>query len=116
MKQLCKDYLFGDLKGPNHNCGKTLESDAVLDDAGQRTHRQLLGILLWLDFLDIQDAVCQLSIHVGTATTRDESNVKLRLKYRVGNSVCNKVVGCTLNVLGIPRTPQGYVLLMTDAD
>ena len=38
VKQLCKDFLFGDLKGPNHICGKTLESDAVLDDAGQRTH------------------------------------------------------------------------------
>ena len=46
------------------------------DESGQRRHRQLLGRLLWLDRPDIKNAVCQLPTHVGTATTRDEVNVK----------------------------------------
>ena len=45
---------------------------------------QLLGGLLWLDRPDIKNAVCQLSTHVGTATTRDEINIKRLLRYLVG--------------------------------
>ena len=49
-----------------------------------RRHRQLLGRLLWLDRPDIKNAVCQLSTHVGTATTRDEIDIKRLLTYLVG--------------------------------
>ena len=92
------------------------DMNAVLDDAGQRKHRQVLGRLLRLDRRDSKNAVCQLSTHVGTATARDESSVKRLLRCLVGNPVCNKVVGCKLNVSGIAGIPQGSVLVMTDAD
>ena len=49
-----------------------------------RRHRQLLGRLLWLDRPDIKNAVCQLSTHVGTATTRDDIDIKRLLRYLVG--------------------------------
>ena len=55
---------------------KVAESDTILDEAGQSRHRQLFGRLLWLDRLDIKNTVCQLPTHVGTATTRDERNIK----------------------------------------
>ena len=107
MKELCKDFGFGDLKGSNTVVfEKTLQSDAVLDDAGQRKHRQLLGGLLWFDRPDLKHAVCQLSTHVGTATTRDESNIKRLLKYLVGNPVCNKVVGRKFYALEIGHTAR----------
>ena len=115
MKQLYKDFGSGDLKGSNTLAfEETLETDAELDDAGQRTHRQWLGRLLWLDRPDIKNAVCQLSTHVETATTRDEGNVERLLRCLVGNPVCNKVVGCKLNVSGLADTPHGSVLVMTD--
>ena len=88
----------------------------MLDDAGQRRHRQLLGRLLWLDRPYIQNAACQLSTRVGTATTRDEVNIKRLLRYWVGNPACNMFVGCNLDVPGIAGTAQGSVLVMTDAD
>ena len=51
-KQLCNDFGFGDLKGSSTLAfEKTLEIDAVLDDAGQRKHRHVLGRLLRLDVL-----------------------------------------------------------------
>ena len=109
VKQLYKNFGFGELKGSD-----TLA--AVLDDAEQRKHRQLFGRLLWLYRLDIKSAVCQLSTHVGNATTRDESNVKRLLRYLVGNLACNKVVGSKLNVPGIASTPQGSVFVVTAAD
>ena len=116
-EQLYTDLGFGELKGSNTlPFEKTWESDAVLDDAGQRKHRQLFGRLLWLDRLDIKSAVCQSSTHVGTATTRDECNVKRLLRYLVGNPACNKVVGGNLNTPGIAGKRQGSVLVMTDAD
>ena len=37
--------------------------------------------LLWLDRLDIKNAVCQLSTHVGTTATRDEISIKRVLRY-----------------------------------
>ena len=83
--------------------------------AGQRRQRQLLGRLLWLDRLDIKHAICQLSTHDGVAITRDQVNVTRLMRYRAGNLVCNKVVGCKLDVPGIAGTPQGSVLVMTDA-
>ena len=92
------------------------DNDTILDESGQRRHRQLLGRLLWLDRLDIKNAVCQLSAHVGTATTRDEINIKRLMRYLVGNPACNMIVGCNLDVLGIADTPQGAVVVMTDAD
>ena len=69
-------------------------SATVLDDAGQCRHRQLLGRQLWLGRPDIKHVVCQLSTHVGTATTRDEINIKRLLGHLVGNPACNMVVGC----------------------
>ena len=84
--------------------------------SGQRRHRQLLGRLLWLDRPDIKNAVCQMSTHVGTATTRDEINIKRLLRYLNGNPARNMIVGCNLDVLGIVGTPQGSVVVVTDAD
>ena len=72
VTKLCKDFGFGELKGSNTlSFEKPDDNDTTLDESGQRSHRQLLGRLLWLDRPDIKNAVCQLSTHVGTATTSD---------------------------------------------
>ena len=92
------------------------DNDTILDEPGQRRHRQLLGRLLWLDRPDIKIAVCQLSTHVGTATTRDEINIKRLLRYLIGNFACNMIVGCNLDVPGVAGIPQSSVVVMTDAD
>ena len=117
MTKLCKDFGFGELKGSNTlSFEKPDDNDTILDESGQRRHRQLLGRLLWLDRPDIMHAVCQLSTHVGTATTRDEINIKRLLRYLNGNPACNMIVGCNLDVPGIAGIPQDSVLVMTDAD
>ena len=117
MTKLCKDFGFGELKWSNTlNIEKPDDNDILLDESGQRRHRQLLGRLLWLDRPDIKNAVCQLSTHVGTATTRDEINIKRLLRYLIGNPACNMIVGCNLDVPGIAGTPQGSVVVMTDTD
>ena len=87
-----------------------------MSDVWCGNHRQLLGRLLWMDRPDIKNAVCQLSTHVGTATTRDEINIERLLRHSVGNPACNMIVGCNLDVPGITGTPQGSVVVMTDAD
>ena len=92
------------------------DNDTILDESGRRLHRQLLGRLLWSDRADIKNAVCQLSTHVGTAATRDEINIKRLLRYLIGNPACNMIVGCNLHVPGVAGTPQGSVVVMTDAD
>ena len=92
------------------------DNDTILDESGQRRNRQLLGRLLWLDRPHIKNAVCQLSTHVGTATTRDEINTKRLLRYLIGNPACNMIVGCNLDVPGIAGIPQGSVVVMTDPD
>ena len=70
VTKLCKDFGFGELKGSNTlSFEKVAESDVILDESGRRRHRQLLGRLLWLNRLDIKNAVCQLPTHVGTATS-----------------------------------------------
>ena len=117
MTKLCKDVGFGKLKGSKTlSFEKPNDNDTILDESGQRCHRQLLGRLLWLDRPDIKNAVCQLSTHVGTATTRDEINVKRLLGYLIGDPACNMIVGCHLDVPGIAGTPQGSVVVMTDTD
>ena len=69
VTKLCKDFFFGELKGSNTlSIEKPDDNDTILDESGQPRHRQLLGRLLWLDRLEIKNAVCQLSTHVGTAT------------------------------------------------
>ena len=109
VTKLCKDFGFGELKGSNTlSFEKPDDNDTILDESGQRRHRQLLGRLLWLDRPDINNAVYQLSTHVGTATTRDEINIKRLLRYLIGNPACNTIVGCNLDVL--------RALAMTDAD
>ena len=114
---MCKDFGCGKPKGSNTlSFEKPDDSDTLLDESGQRRHRQLLGRLLWLDRPDIKNAVCQLPTHVGTATTRDEIDIKRLLIYLIGNPACNMVVGCNLDVPGIACTPQGSVVVMTDAD
>ena len=65
---------------------------------------------------DIKDAIFQWSTHVGTTTTRDEINIKGLLRYLVGSPSCNMIAGCNLDVPGVAGTPQGSVLVMTDAD
>ena len=73
VTKLCKDFGFGELKGYNtHKFEKPDDNDTILDESGQRRHRQLLGRSLWLDRPDIKNAVCQKKTRVGTATTRDE--------------------------------------------
>ena len=117
MTKLCKDFGFGELKGSNTlSFEKPVDNDTILDEAGQRRHRQLLGKLLWLDRPEFKNAVCQLSTHVGTATTRDEINIKRLLRYLIGNLACNMIVGCNLDVPGVAGTPQGSVVVMTDAN
>ena len=106
VTKLCKDFCFGELKDA---------SDTILDESGQRRHRQLLGRLLWLARPDIKNSVCQLPTHVGTATTRDEFNIKRLLRYLVGNPACTMIVGCNLDVPGIASAPQSSVVVMTDA-
>ena len=50
VKQLCTDFGFGELKGASDLAvEKQQEDDTVLDEDGQRQHRQLLGSLLGLD-------------------------------------------------------------------
>ena len=117
MTKLCKDFGFGELKGSNTlSFEKPDDSDTILDESGQRCHRQLLSKLLWLDRPEIKKAVCQLSTNIGTATTRDEINIKRLLTYLVGNPAYNMVVGCNLDVPGIASTPQGSAVVMTSAD
>ena len=112
-----KIFDFGELKGSNTlSFEKPVDNDTVLDESGQRRHRQLLGRLLLLDRRDIKNAVCQLSTHVSTVTTRDEINIKRFLRYLIGNPACNTIVGCYLDDLGIPCFPQGSVVVMTDAE
>ena len=116
VTKLCKDFGFGELKVPNTlSFEKPDDNDTILDESGQRHHRQLLGGLLWLDCPNIKNAVCQLSTHVGTATTRDEINIKRLLRYLMGSLACNIIVGCNLDVPGIAGTPQGSIVAMTDA-
>ena len=117
VTKLCKDFGFGELKGSNTlSFEKTDDNDTLLDESGQRRHRQLLGRLLWLDRPDIKNAICQMSTHVGIATTRDEINIKRLLRYLIGNPASNMIVGCNLDVSCIAGTPQCSVLVMTDAD
>ena len=117
VTKLCKDFGFRELKGSNTlNFEKPDDNDTILDEPGERRHRQLLGRLLWLDRPDIKNAACQLSTHVGTATTRDEINIKRLLRYLIGNLACNMIVGCHLDVPGIEGLPQGSVVVMIDAD
>ena len=117
VTKLCKDFGFGELKGSNTlSFEKPDDNDTILDESGQRRHRQLLGRLLWVDRPDIKNAVCPLSTHVGTATTRDEINIKRLLRYMFGNPACNMIVGCNLGVPGIAGIPQGSVVVITDAD
>ena len=108
---------LGELKGSNTlSFEKPDDNDTLLDESGQRRHRQLLGKLLWLDRPDIKNAVCQLSTHVGTATTRNETNLKRLLRYLIGNPACTMIVGCNLDVPGVAGIPQSSVVVMTDAD
>ena len=91
------------------SCAKTL----VLAKSRGPTHSVSRNLMtMMLDRL----AVCQLSTHVGTATTRDEINSKRLLIYLIGNPACNMIIGCNLDVPGIAGTPQGSVVVMTDAD
>ena len=76
----------------------------------------MLCRLLWFDCPDIKNAVCQLSTHIGPATHRDEAKVERLLRYLVGNQLCIKIEGCTLDVRAAAGTPAGSVLVMTHAD
>ena len=117
MTKLCKDSGFGELKGSNTlSFEKPDDNDTTLDESGQRRHRQLLGWLHWMDRPDIKKRSLSLSTHFGTATTRDEINIKRLLRYLIGNPACNMIVGCNLDVPGIAGTPRGSVVVMTDAD
>ena len=116
VTKLCKDFGFGKLKGSNTlSFAKPDDNDTILDESGQRCQRQLLGRLLWLDRPDIKNAVCQLSTRVGTATTRDEINIKHLLRSLIRNLACNMIVGCNLHFPGIAGIPQGSVVVTTNA-
>ena len=102
---------------PTHSVSrKSLKVIPFWTTLGKRRHRQLLGRLLWLDRSDIKNAASQLPTHVGTATTRDEINIKRLLRYLAGTPASNMIVGCNLDVPGIACIPQGSVLVMTDRD
>ena len=104
VTKLCKDFGVGELKGSNTLSFENLDDhDTILDESGRRRHSQLLGRLLWLDRLDIKNAVCQLSTHVATATTRERL-----LRYLIGNPACNMIVGCNLDVPGILRKVRSW--------
>ena len=45
-----------------------------------------------------------------------KSTSSVLLRYLIGNPACNMIVGCNLDVPGIAGTPQGSVVVMTDAD
>ena len=110
-------FGFGELKGSNTLSFEKLDdNDTILGESGKRRHRQLLGRLPWLDRPDIKNAVCHLSTHVDTTTTRDEINIKRLLRYLIGNPACNMIVGCNLDVPGTAGTPQGSVVVMTYGD
>ena len=47
---------------------------------------------------------------------RDEINIKRLLRYLIQNPACNMILGCNLDVSGVAGTPQGSVVVMTDAD
>ena len=49
----------------------------------------------------MKNTVCQLSTHVGTATTRDEINIKRLLRCLIGNPALNMIVGRNLDVPGL---------------
>ena len=116
MTKLRKDFDFGELKGSNTlSFEKPDDNDTILDESGQRRHRQLLGKLRWLDRPDMKNAVCRLHTQVGTATTRDEINIKRLLRYLIGNPAGNLIVGYSLDVPGIADTPQGSVVVLTNA-
>ena len=54
----CTDFGFRELKGSNTlSFEKPDDNDTILDESGQRRHRQLLGRLLWLDRPDTKNAV-----------------------------------------------------------
>ena len=117
VTKLCKDFGFGELNGSNTlSFEKPDDNDTVLDESGQRRHRQLLGRLLWLDRPDIKNAVCKLSTHVGTATTRDEFNMKRLLRCLIRHLARNTIVGCNIDVPRPAGIPQGSVVVMPDAD
>ena len=108
MTKLCKDLGFGELKESNTlSFEKPDESETILDESGQRRHRQLLG-----------DQERSLSIVHSRRHkyTRDEKNIKRLLRHLIENLPCNMIVGCNLDVLGIAECSQGSVVVMTDAD
>ena len=47
VAKLCRDFGFGELKGSNTLNFEKPDKDTILDESGQRRHRQLRGRLLW---------------------------------------------------------------------
>ena len=94
VTQMCKDFGFWPTQGFQHSpvSRHLLESDTILEGAGQSRHRQLLGRSTRGIVLAGKNAVCQLSTRVAAAATR-------------GDLAYNVIVGA----------PQGSVLVMTDA-
>ena len=79
------------------------------------TESCLVGYSGWIVLTSrTQFVICPLTS--GTATTRDEININRLQTYLVGNPACNMIVGCILDVPRIAGTPQGSVVVMTDAD
>ena len=84
-----------------------------LDSAG--TDSCLAGFFGWIVRTSKTQCVSFAS-RVGTATKRDGANVERLLRCLVGNPMCKRIAGCTLNVLGAAGTPQCSVMVVTDAD
>ena len=100
--QRCKDFGFGELKGSNTlslekqmlkvtPCWTTLRN-AVADSCS--------GYYSGWSVLTSKNAVSQLPTLVGTATTRDQINIKRLLGYLIGNAACTMIAGCNLDVPG----------------
>ena len=115
VTKLCKDFGFGELKGSNTlSFEKPDDNDTIWANLGDDvTDSCLGGCSGWIVLPSrTQFVICP---HTGTATTRDVINTKRLLRCLIGNPACNMIVGCNLDVPGIAGTPQGSVVVMTDA-
>ena len=116
VTKLCKDFGFGELKGSNTlSFEKPDDNDTIWANLGDDvTDSCLGGYSVWIVLPSRTQFVnCPLT---STATTRDVINIKRLLRCLIGNPACNMSVGCNLDVPGIVGTPQGSVVVMTDAD
>ena len=101
VTRLCKDFGFGESMGSNTlNFQKPDDNDTILDESGQRRHRQLLGRLLWLDRLDVKNASGQCQSGCGASRLRPRGTPVLGTRHPffffLRDSFVESAVCCTL--------------------